>query len=265
MVKIYRDYADEPDDIFLPLPEELACDFYRLEMEDFREDIVFYKKVLPERGRILEMGCGTGRVACRIAEKNRPVTGMDISMPMLRLAALKKSAHCRFVCMDMTAPGFRRSFDTILIPYNTLNLLRQEDRILSCLDGCNAALHPGGTLIVQVFVPPDDFLRQGRSTFQFQMFDRPGGGRIIKEILKKPRPQSQTLEIEERFRVRPMQKGLANEDYNSIYEIAAFPLDRWLLMFGRTGFSPENIWGSYELKLYGAAPSSCCLFHLGRK
>lgn len=265
MVKIYRDYADEPADIFLPLPEELACDLYRLEMEGFQQDIAFYRKILPECGQILEMGCGTGRVARRIAGKDRQVTGIDISLPMLRLATRKKPANCRFLCMDMTATGFRQSFDTILIPYNTLNLLVEEDRILSCLDGCRTSLHSTGRLILQIFVPPEDPLHHSQTTFQFQLFDRPGGGRIIKEILKKSRPGARTIEIEERFRIRPMQKGLANEDYNSTYTIAAFPLAHWLCLFAKAGFTVEHIWGSYDRQAYGKTQSSCCLFHLGKK
>ncbi len=264
MVKIYRDYADEPADIFLPLPEELACDLYHLEMEGFQEDIAFYRKILPECGRILEMGCGTGRVARRIAGKERQVTGIDISLPMLRQAARKQPANCRFLCMDMTATGFRQSFDTILIPYNTLNLLAEEERILNCLDGCRTSLHSTGRLMLQIFVPPDDSLHHSQTTFQFQLFDRPGGGRIIKEILKKSRPGTRTMEIEERFRIRPMQKGLANEDYNSIYRIASFPMAHWLMLFAKAGFRPEHIWGSYDRKAYGETPSSCCLFQLGK-
>ena len=86
MVTIYRDYQDEPDDVFLNLPEDLAASFYALEMENFSEDCVFFDKVLPEHGSVLEMGCGTGRVARRLARKNRPITGIDISLPILRLA-----------------------------------------------------------------------------------------------------------------------------------------------------------------------------------
>lgn len=262
MVTIYRDYADEPDPVFLPLPEELACDLYRLEMEDFQEDIAFYRQLLPDGGRILEVGCGTGRVARQLAGRDREVVGMDISMPMLRRAALHHPAHCRFLCMDMVHLGFRQAFDAVLIPYNTLNLLTDEDRILRCLGGCRRALKSAGQLVVQLFVPAPS--TQAKTTFQFQMFDRPGGGRIIKEILKRPQPESQTMEIEERFRVRPMRQGQANTDYRSIYRVTTLPIDRWLSLFAEAGFSPEHIWGSYDRKAYDPAVSSCCLLQLKR-
>lgn len=259
MATIYRDYQDEPGDVFRRLPDDLAAGFYALEMEDFSEDSVFFEKVLPQHGAILEMGCGTGRVARHLAYENRPVTGIDISLPMLRLAAKHRHPHCSFLCMDMLAPAFRQPFDAILIPYNTLNLLTTKERILRCLLACKANLHREGAIIVQLFIPTTDFLSNDRTTFQFQMFDRPGGGRIIKEILKKYLPESQTVQLEERFRVRPMQKGLANEDYHAITSLAAYTLAQWLTIFAEANFTPEHIWGNFACAPYDAAASSCCL------
>lgn len=250
MVTIYQDYDDEPKDIFLSLPEELACKFYALEMDSYTADIDFFDHLLPKQGRFLELGCGTGRIAEQIAKTNdlsRFVVGIDISVPMLQLATrrsdtAKRSPH--YCCMDMTQIAFSIKFDTILIAYNTLNLLGSEDKILKCLNGCRNSLQPGGKLLVQLFVPTEDFILQKKS-FQFQMFDRPEGGKIIKEILKTYEPYSQSIHIKERFRVRPMQDGMANEDWQKSYTIAGFSADQWLSFFGKTGFNPKNIYGDY--------------------
>lgn len=250
MVTIYEDYADEPEDIFLPLPETLACELYALEMDSFADDINFFEPLLPRRGTFLEMGCGTGRIARRLAGKkktDRFVIGMDISMPMLQLARQRRHPHegsVRYLCMDMVKPAFATLFDVILIPYNTLNLLLTADKITACLNGCRELLLPGGTLLVQLFIPTDDFIER-KKTFQFQMFDRPEGGKIIKEIIKQYDPQSQSVRIEERFRVRPMQAGLAKEDWHSIYTVAGLSADQWLYFFQKTGFTPTAMYGDY--------------------
>ena len=262
MVTIYQDYQDEPDDVFLRLPDDLAASFYALEMENFSEDSVFFEKVLPEHGAVLEMGCGTGRVARYLAKKNRPVTGIDISIPMLRLAKQHRHPHCSFLCMDLLNPAFHKPFDAILIPYNTLNLLTTRQTILNCLLGCKENLRKEGRLIVQLFVPTKDFVETTRSSFQFQMFDRPGGGRIIKEIRKKYLAETQTIQLEERYRIRPMQKGQANEDYHAITSIAAFNLEIWLSLFAEVTFAPEHIYGNYLCAPYDATLSACCLIVL---
>ncbi len=251
MITIYEDYADEPEDIFLPLPEELACEFYALEMDSYAADINFFEPLLPHQGTFLEMGCGTGRIARRLAEKketDRFVIGMDISMPMLQKARQRRhhgAGSVYYLCMDMAKPAFATLFDVILIPYNTLNLLGTADKITACLNGCRSLLHPGGTLLVQLFIPTEEFIGR-KKTFQFQMFDRPGGGKIIKEIVKHYDRLSQSVRIEERFRVRPMQDGPAKEDWHSIYTVAGFSANQWLDFFRKTGFTPTAIYGDYS-------------------
>lgn len=251
MITIYEDYADEPEDIFLPLPKELACEFYALEMEGYATDINFFERLLSRQGTFLEMGCGTGRIARRLAEKketNRFVIGMDNSMPMLQRARQRRHhgpGSVRYLCMDMVRPAFAILFDVILIPYHTLNLLDTTEKITACLNGCRSLLWPGGTLLVQLFIPTEDFIGR-KMTFQFQMFDRPGGGKIIKEIVKHYDPLSQSVRIEERFRVRPMQDGPAKEDWHSIYTIAGFSADQWLDFFRTAGFTPTAMYGDYS-------------------
>jgi hypothetical protein len=163
--------------------------------------------------------------------------------------------------MDMVQLAFSIDFDAILIPYNTLNLLGSEDKILQCLTGCKNSLQPGGKLLVQLFVPTEDFIRQ-KKTFQFQMFDRPGGGKIIKEILKHYEPKTQSVHIEERFRVRPLQGGGAKEDWSKKYTIAGFSADQWLLLFDKAGFTPTNIWGDYAGNSYDKSTTSTLLASL---
>ena len=130
---------------------------------------------------------------------------------------------------------------------------------MGCLQGCKNYLHPGGKLLLQLFVPTDEFTCSQKKSFQFQMFDRPQGGKIIKEILKPYVEQSQSILVEERFRVRPMQKGKPNEDYHSVYTIAGFSAEKWLLLFQQAGFSPENLYGDYLNNPYNSSTSSSLL------
>jgi SAM-dependent methyltransferase len=261
MVTIYQDYDDEPEDSFLPLPEDLACRFYALEMDGYTADAEFFLPLLPRRGTFLELGCGTGRITGKIATQegvSRYIIGIDTSISMLRLARRKRHPSgqpLHYLCMDMVQLAFSIQFDAILIPYNTLNLLRTEDNILECLRGCGRLLRPGGMLLIQIFIPTEDFIRR-KKTFQFQMFDRPGGGKIIKEIIKHHAPRTQSIHIEERFRVRPMREGQAKEDWHTTYTVAGFSADQWLRLFGDIGFSPTNIYGDYAGRPWHEAPSS---------
>ncbi len=259
MVTIYQNYGDEPKDIFLPLPEDLACEFYALEMDSYTADIDCFETLLPRQGSFLELGCGTGRIASRLAGPGRFIVGIDISFPMLQLATQGRQPSknsVSYLCMDMVHLAFSVKFDAILIPYNTLNLLGSEDKIITCLNCCKNSLRSGGSLQLQIFIPTEDFIQQ-KKTFQFQIFNRPKGGKIIKEILKQYDPESLSVHIEERYRVRPGQLGAANEDWNSCYTIAGFSAEHWFSIFSAAGFVATNFHGDYFGSPYHKSTSSC--------
>ena len=257
MVTIYQDYDDEPEDTFRPLPDWLASTFYATEMDGFTGDLTFYAPLLSSCKSLLEMGCGTGRLTDHFADSNRLTVGIDISTPMLQIAKEKSNAHAHYLCMDMMCPAFTSSFDNIIIPYNTLNLLETERRIAKCLQGCKSCLHPEGQLLAQLYIPTDNFTNEKKKTFQFQMFDRPGGGKIIKEIIKEYVHESQSIMIEERYRVRPLQNDAPNEDYNCQYTIAGFSFDRWVSIFEKSGLKATHLYGTAEgLPFRGSSSSS---------
>jgi SAM-dependent methyltransferase len=250
-VKIYRDYGEEPEDCFQPLSEQLARDFYDLEMDSCTEDISFYRDLLPPHGLILELGCGSGRLSRHLATRQRSFVGIDISLPCLNRALGKGHPYTRYAAMDMAQLGFTRKFNAIVAAYNTLNLLPCRRQVSCCLESCRALLYPGGTFLAQLYCPPRDLIFSTKKSFQFQIFDRPGGGRVIKEILKQYEPRDQTVRIEERYRVRPMQPGVANEDWSRAYSVAAFDRSCWLDLFSGAGFgivehrdTPPDISGS---------------------
>src|SRR5436305_12502961 len=56
-------------------------------------DTDFYRRLARETGGpILEVGCGTGRVAAALARDGHQVLGVDLSAPMLRLAERRRAA-----------------------------------------------------------------------------------------------------------------------------------------------------------------------------
>ena len=261
-MKIYSSYNDEPEDTFSPLSEELYCDLYELEMERFSDDILFYKRILPERGNFLELGCGTGRITECLAKNYRTVVGIDISLHMLQKAVAKKISDCSYIRMDMRQPAFTTNFDGILIPYNTLNLLAAESDILSCLKHCRSLLNKNGRIYLQLFIPDKKLASHRGRVFQFQMFDRPEGGKIIKEILRQYSAESRTIRVEERYRIRPMKKGYENLNLNHFFTIAGCSYDEWVSLFKQAGLSIVGCWGDYDLNPFNPQESPCLLASL---
>jgi SAM-dependent methyltransferase len=109
---------------------------------------------------VLELGVGTGRLAVPMARRGLEVVGVDASTAMLE--ALEAKAEAAGVAVasvlgDMADPpvGTRR-FAVVLVAYNTLfNLVDPADQA-RCIRAAAARLAPGGSFVVEAFVPSAD-------------------------------------------------------------------------------------------------------------
>ena len=62
-----------------------------------RRDIAFWSRLAaPVTGSILELGCGTGRVALPVARHGSTVVGIDRSASMLDRARTRVKVSCHF-------------------------------------------------------------------------------------------------------------------------------------------------------------------------
>jgi ubiquinone/menaquinone biosynthesis C-methylase UbiE len=251
------DTHKEPDEVFLPLGSERYCQFYDMEMADFHDDLSFYQERIKVPGTVLELGCGTGRLCRQLAATGADITAIDLSLSMLHLAKLKTApTNISYVCMNMTELSLSRQFDTVIIPYHTLNLLVTEDKIKKCLEQTKTVLKKDGKLLLQLFIPDQTILALGSNKlFQFQIFDQPGGGKVIKEIRRGY--SNEQLTLEERYRVRLRQPGVANEDLIHTLHLAAFPAEKWQALLHDSGFTVHQQFNGYGLASFIPEKNTC--------
>lgn len=246
-MKIYADYDDEPQEQFEALPPELYAEMYNLEMGNFVDDLSYYQRLLANNSVILEIGCGTGRLSRLLAKAGHQITGIDLSEAMLIEARTRSSENIRYLTMDMRALKLAEKFDAVIIPYNTLNLLPDEEEILNTLRGCYQHLKGNGQLLLQLYIHNSAADGDDGASFQFQMFDRPQGGKIIKEIIKRYDPKSAVLEMTERYKVRPMQHGQTDINYSHTIKLHCCGEELWRQYLKSTGFSVLSSANSYSL------------------
>ncbi|MFI7425890.1 class I SAM-dependent methyltransferase [Micromonospora sp. NPDC049836] len=105
-------------------------------------------------GRALEFAVGTGRVAVPLAQRGVPVTGIELSLPMIeQLRTKADEATIPVVVGDMataTAPG---EYSLVYLVYNTVsNLLDQAEQV-ACFRNAARHLRPGGRFVIELWVP----------------------------------------------------------------------------------------------------------------
>lgn len=110
------------------------------------EDVGFYRSLAAAvGGPVLELACGTGRVASRLGGlggAGRLVVGLDIDHDMVRAASARGVAAVR---ADMRLFGFGCRFGLVAVPYNSLQLLSFDDAA-ECLRCAALHVRPGGLI-----------------------------------------------------------------------------------------------------------------------
>jgi SAM-dependent methyltransferase len=129
---------------------------------DVTDDIPLYRRLAAESdGPVLEMACGTGRVAIPLALDGHDVTGVDVSASMLRHARQKAATagvHIRWILADCRQFALRRRFGLILLPFNSLAHYHDLESIGACLNNARRHLVAGGRFVVDMFNPRFDYL-----------------------------------------------------------------------------------------------------------
>jgi SAM-dependent methyltransferase len=111
-------------------------------------------------GEVLDLGCGTGRVALHLARRGHRVVGVDRDPALL--AALGERAGglpLEPLHADIREFALDRRVALALAPMQTLQLLEGADDRVACLRRVSASLAPGGRFaasILERMPPPDD-------------------------------------------------------------------------------------------------------------
>jgi SAM-dependent methyltransferase len=105
-------------------------------------------------GAALELAVGTGRVAIPLVERGVPVTGVELSQPMVARLREKVGAETVPVVVgDMATTRVDGGFALVYLVYNTISNLLTQDAQVECFRNAARHLSPGGRFVVELWVP----------------------------------------------------------------------------------------------------------------
>ena len=150
-----------------------------------RRDVPFWRTIaLEAEGPVLELGCGTGRIAAPLGRAGVRLVGIDRSAQMLafarrRVARARLRSRVGLVRGDIRTTPFPGSvFSTVLAPYGVLQSLLRERDLAATLSAVHRVLRPGGTFGVELVADLPSWAEYQKRVSLKGWRDRPGGAHV---------------------------------------------------------------------------------------
>ena len=206
------------------------------------DDIPFYEHWAKQtNGPILELACGTGRIAKHLIESGFNYTGLDLSSVFINYCR-SNFPNGKFTTGDMCDFNLGQKFDLIFIPFNSFLHLYKEDEMTQCLKSIQNHLSDNGKFLLDIFVPNPEFLyRDPDKKYEEMTIIHPNGGECTVWQKNQYKEETEINHIHwffNRGNIEPMDEY--DFDMRMIYPDT---MDRVL---SDSDFTIEEKWGDYD-------------------
>jgi SAM-dependent methyltransferase len=153
----------------------------------FAADIPFYLDLAARAKRVLELGCGTGRLLLPLAEAGSEVVGVDASDAMLararrRLAHTPRELRERVELRqgDMRCPALAGRVDLVVVATKTFFYLTTPSDQRRMLSAVARLLEPGGIVALDLLNPTLEWLSRPAGSVQQDIAGEVGEARVLR-------------------------------------------------------------------------------------
>jgi SAM-dependent methyltransferase len=221
-----------------------------------RPDVQFYvDEAKRSGGRVLEIGCGTGRVLLPIARAGHEIMGVDASQGMLdrcsaKLGEEKIEVQRRVTLRQGDARTFEigSKFDLVTAPFRVFqHQITIEDQ-LAFLGNVARHLSAGGRLVFDVFNPNFEALvsADGVEREDTPMTRLPDGRSFRRTgRVKRVRRVDQVSEIELTYYLSN-ERGKETDRFVQSFDMRWFLRAEIIHLLDRAGFSVVSIYGAFD-------------------
>lgn len=218
----YENFAYYYDSL---MDEQFYLDYYNFinEYADFKS--------------ILELGCGTGEIAIRLAKDNKEIYATDLSKDMLevaRLKALDANVNLMLGRVDMTDFKTDKAVDLILCLCDSINYVLSKKKVFQTFKNVYESLKYNGTFIFDVdslykmdYILDGYFEEEDAEDFYFKWS-------VKKIALGKVEHFVEIIDKEN------------NEHIKEIHLQQTYSIEEYLAMLKKAGFNDIEYYGEFE-------------------
>lgn len=217
-------------------------------------DVPFYLRYARAFGReVLDLACGTGRVAIPLAGEGHTVVGLDLSEEMLEQFRRKRAAlpapvrdRISMVCSDMCEFDLGRKFSLIVIPARSFQALLTEERQRQCLRRIRSHLREDGILILTA-LDTQRLVREPAFSTERKSWEKPlpGGGTVTKFVRGKGVEQDGAIvHLEGIYRVST--PGEPAQEIRETISLSSRTCEQLAALLQSEQLSIASIYGGYD-------------------
>lgn len=132
-------------------------------MRDGVDNYYFLSEIGQSKGKILEVGVGTGRMFTEALNQGADIYGIDISQHMIDVLSekLDKEQRKRISLQNIIDFHFDFKFDLIIAPFRVIMHLLDKEEQIRALNNVCGQLNENGRFIFDAFIPDLNQLIQG--------------------------------------------------------------------------------------------------------
>ncbi len=161
----------------------------------------FVDESLSAKGRVLEIGVGTGRLFIEALDKGADIYGIDISRSMIEIltSRIDPEDHHRIKIADAVNMKLDKKFDLIIAPFRVFSHILETEGQIALLNNVHEHLNDGGRFIFDLFVPDPKILANGMNNFTDFEGEYEPGRMFRRTVTSKANMISQLLDITMKF------------------------------------------------------------------
>jgi len=217
--------------------------FYDLiyhQMRDGADNKFYLDRIRETKGKILEVGVGTGRLFMKALNNNADIYGIDVSPAMLDILRSKLTPYQqqRISLQNIIDFKLNTRFDLIIAPFRVfMHLIEKEDQ-LKALNNVYDHLNRGGKFIYDVFVPDLKPLITGLENVVDFEGEYESGNRVKRIVSTQPDLINQIININ--FRI---EWNEGDKDYSSNWKSQM----RYFFRFELEHLSERSLFKNYRI------------------